>query len=406
MNPRVTFLLNMLSPYWIPFYRGLFEEGWNVSIRVSTLQEPNRAYDRASFSSALGEGIDLAEIPSLKCDFRRFPVRTDFAQLPRRLGSILDAAAPDVVVSNQLGVRTLIAVRWGVRRGVPVIPWVNATPHSERANSWLRETFRRRLVADSARVFTNGTEGVRYVADFLGVERARIVEVPYAVSAEEWATATDAARDKALELRRRLGLSRLLLIYVGQMIPRKGLGSLVESFRYLPSAEAEGLELLAVGGDPPLGLRKLAEESPVRVVWHPFVQPHELPTFLSAADALVLPSLEDEWGIVLNEGAAAGLPLLASKYAGATADLVRDGHNGFVLDPLDRQQMTDCLTKFSMLDPNQRGAMAAASRDMARSRDLKRSLSSALEALGQLIASTPHQPCDTTSQDCSNPLGV
>ena len=117
------------------------------------------------------------------------------------------------------------------------------------------------------------------------------------------------------------------------------------------------------------------------MIWHPFVQPKDLPLFLGAADCLVLPSLEDEWGIVLNEGAAAGLPLLASKYAGATADLLEDGQNGFVIDPLDRDQMLLALRAWLAMDSSQRETMTAAYFEVARSRDLKHTLLSAHEAL-------------------------
>ena len=73
MSRRVTFLLNMLSPYWIPFYQGLDRSGWNVSIRVSTLQEPNRTYDRAALESVVRTGVDLAQLPGFTYDLRRLP---------------------------------------------------------------------------------------------------------------------------------------------------------------------------------------------------------------------------------------------------------------------------------------------------------------------------------------------
>ena len=122
-----------------------------------------------------------------------------------------------------------------------MIPWVNATTHTEHANSGLREAFRRRLVSGAPCVFTNGTEGVSYAADVLAVDRSRIIKVPYAVSAESWAAAVHAAQPQSTELRRQLGLDRLVLIYVGQMIPRKGLWPLIHSFSSLSPVEGRGL---------------------------------------------------------------------------------------------------------------------------------------------------------------------
>ena len=55
----------------------------------------------------------------------------------------------------------------------------------------------------------------------------------------------------------------------------------------------------------------------------------ELPHLYEQAGALVLPTLADEWGLVVNEALAAGLPVLGSLYSQAVQDMVEDGRNGW-----------------------------------------------------------------------------
>ena len=57
----------------------------------------------------------------------------------------------------------------------------------------------------------------------------------------------------------------------------------------------------------------------------------ELAAEYAAADVFALLSLHEPWGVVVNEAAASGLPLILSDRVGAARDLLRDGENGFLV---------------------------------------------------------------------------
>ena len=102
--------------------------------------------------------------------------------------------------------------------------------------------------------------------------------------------------------------------------------------------------IMAGVGPEETRLRSLAGALGISVTWRGFVDQPDLPRLYAEADAFAFPTLDDPFGVVLIEAAAAGLPLVASPFGGATEDLVRDGVNGFVIDPTadDGHGRSDC----------------------------------------------------------------
>jgi glycosyltransferase involved in cell wall biosynthesis len=116
-------------------------------------------------------------------------------------------------------------------------------------------------------------------------------------------------------------------VFVGQLIPRKGVDLLLRALAQVASAE------LAVIGDGPErpALEKLALESGIanRVFWLGKMNAAQVQARIHDADALILPSREDGWGAVVNEALMAGTPVICSTACGA-ADLIKDPWLGTV----------------------------------------------------------------------------
>ncbi len=83
------------------------------------------------------------------------------------------------------------------------------------------------------------------------------------------------------------------------------------------------------------------------------------------AGAFVHASTTEQWGLVVNEAMAAGLPVLVSERCGCAPDLVRDGVNGFTFDPYDPGQLADLMLKVSS-DQCDRLAMGRASQEIIK----------------------------------------
>jgi glycosyltransferase involved in cell wall biosynthesis len=92
--------------------------------------------------------------------------------------------------------------------------------------------------------------------------------------------------------------------------------------------------------------------------------------------------LSDPWGLVVNEAMACGLPIIATDVAGCTADLVRDGENGFVIPSANVGSLTEAMAAFAR-DPQ------LASRMGERSATLIETFSPESCAAGLAKASVP-----------------
>jgi len=295
---------------------------------------------------------------------------------------------PNVVLTSELGMRSLIAFLYGWWYSVPVIPWVCATGHTERHNSYFREQFRKLLLRNAPCVCTNLTEASEYLTQKLNVTADKLFHTPYVVDVLRYQAKVGKARSSRRKVRSTLGLSGMVFLYVGQIIKRKGISQLIDAISALSDRVLQKASFLFVGGTIPPSVHQQLKSRAVRYAVVDFVQPNNLPKYYAAADVFVFPTLEDEWGIVLNEAAAAGLPILGSIYAGATRDLVKEGKNGFRFDPLDTPSLTRLLDKVVTLPHGDLFTLGRMSLKIARRLDLSFTAKNLDAALAYSVASS------------------
>jgi glycosyltransferase involved in cell wall biosynthesis len=119
---------------------------------------------------------------------------------------------------------------------------------------------------------------------------------------------------------------RVVFLFCGQMIARKGVDYLLAAFARL----GERARLLLVGREAelPALLAPLPAGVRERIEYAGFQAPEELPRFFAQAGVFVLPSRYDGWGVVVNQALGAGLPIICSDMVGAGHDLVEENVNG------------------------------------------------------------------------------
>lgn len=170
--------------------------------------------------------------------------------------------------------------------------------------------------------------------------------------------------------------------FVGRFVDKKALPFLIEAYRrylILAGPAAHGLVLVGGGDDEPAVRDLLARHDLASVEITGFVQAKAVARHLAGALALVLPSREEQWGLVVNEALALGLPVVVSEPVGARDALVRNLVNGFVVEPGSVEGLARAMLALSDEDTWRR--MGAASAARAELGDAER-LADAVEVLG------------------------
>ncbi|NJL43598.1 MAG: glycosyltransferase, partial [Pseudanabaena sp. SU_2_4] len=145
-----------------------------------------------------------------------------------------------------------------------------------------------------------------------------------------------------------LDLQRPVFLFVGHVIPRKGLPLLLQACAALQTRGYEQYTLQVVGdGTQQQELEAFCQEHHLsdRVQWIGRVAYDQIGNYFHNADVFVFPTLEDTWGVVTLEAMLLGKPILCSKGAG-TAELVVHGENGYVFTPDDPDKLADLMQKF------------------------------------------------------------
>ena len=143
--------------------------------------------------------------------------------------------------------------------------------------------------------------------------------------------------------KRRIGYPGLpLLVFVGRLERLKGVEIILRALAHVRTRFPK-VRLLVLGEDSRDAtesekerLKELAEELQIaeRVEFLGSVAHHELPNFYAAADACLMPSYSESFGLVGLEAQACGCPVIASNVAGL-ASVVRDGVTGFLIERSD-----------------------------------------------------------------------
>jgi len=373
--PRVAVLVERLGPYHAARFSAVARRAADLDLTVLEVAPGSSRY---AWSGAAAP------------DFRTVPVfpGADYlalepAALRASVAATLDASAPDLVVANGWGFpESRAAIAWAAARGRPAVLFSDSHERDAPRVAW-REAVKRRIVAACASAFVAGERHAAYLAK-LGMPPGRIVTGYDVVDNAHFAAGADAARSTA-GLRERLGLPPRYFLACARFVAKKNLLGLVEAYAAYRAGAADPWGLAIVGdGEERSSLEAaIARQGLAGVVQLPgFIQYANLPAWYGLASAFVLPSTVEQWGLVVNEAAAAGLPLLVSDAAGCAPEFVREGLNGFTFDPSRPAELAGRLTHLAALGGAERSAMGEASRRLAAARTPETFADGLVQAVG------------------------
>jgi glycosyltransferase involved in cell wall biosynthesis len=250
-------------------------------------------------------------------------------------------------------------------RHVPFVLWATIWAHPRTAAHALSFLPLRHMYRSADAVATYGAHVSDYVARRRGGSHG-VVVAPQAVDVDHFGAPVDADRRAAARERAGATDGRALILFVGRLVPEKGIDTLLDAWR---RADLGADAALALAGTGPLEATIRSRTPEARLLGH--VSADDLPALYAAADVLVLPSVEtatfrEPWGLVSNEAMLQSTPVVATDMVGAAAGgLVRDGRNGFVVPAGDADALAARLRALARSPALRRELGTAAGRDAA-----------------------------------------
>lgn len=240
------------------------------------------------------------------------------------------------VVHGHYAIAGLAAWRVARRAGVPLA----LTFHGSDLNLWPDEhpdrlDDLRTAVRDASLVVTVSLPLAERLRELTG---ASALHLPIGVDHRSLRAQT-LPRDEARQ-RFDIDATATVVLYVGNLLPDKGIRALVDAVAELDSTVC----LEVVGGGPEAGYGLAEPRLAGRIAYRGQQPPSEIPAWMSAADVLVLPSLREGLPTVLVEAGSIGLPVIASA-VGGIPDLLADGR-GALLPSLSAPDIAAALRAF------------------------------------------------------------
>ncbi|GAB4342126.1 MAG: glycosyltransferase family 4 protein [Desulfobulbaceae bacterium] len=334
---------------------------------------------RGAASVGLGRGAGIVGVEIARQDHYKWEVREGadgferitlfpdaaydelrVSRIRKAVKRLLDEIRPDVVAVNGWSVaEARAAIAWCGKRPKAKAILMSETKQDEgEKRAWWKELIKRWLVGQCDAALVGGRPHAAYLRH-LGFPPERIFLGYDVVDNEYFARESVAARVKDGENRRRYNLPERYFFACTRFLPRKNIAGLLHAYAAYRSRTTSPWGLVIAGDGEELEALQVLESSLGLddVHWPGFLRYRELPVYFGLARAFIHPALSEPWGLVVNEAAACGLPLLVSETVGARYELVEDGANGILFDPKSRDAMAGAMLRVSGMSDAERAAM-------------------------------------------------
>lgn len=340
---RLLYIDDTPTPYRIgPFQK--ISELWSGEFKVlfCAESEPDRSYelDLGAFDSCVMPGLS----------WRPYGQRNPFS-FKWNPGIIeeMEAFQPDVVVLSGYAQPTIVrAALWCRRRGIPYGITCETSALST-STSGMRWRLRRAIAGPIVSNMSFGLPVGRYAADYLrliGRKDKPMFFFPNTPDTKVFELAETKLRDPALQrdLRNKYSLAKsgAVFVFVGRMIEAKRPLDVIKAFTKLNNASSSSL--LMVGDGDQLNEAKNLAKGRDNISFSGWVKSvDQLAEIFAISTSLVLPSIHEPWGAVVNEAMASRSSVISTNVVGAVQELVDHGVEGFVIQPGDIEALTDAM---------------------------------------------------------------
>jgi len=210
----------------------------------------------------------------------------------------------------------------------------------------LKTILKRQLIRPASYWLSSGINTSNTLVHY-GAKSSNIFEYHFSSLFENEVLEKSVEEEEFIRIRKNLNLNNdvTYIVFVGQLIYRKGVDILLEAITLMKNKE---IEVLVIGSGNQINNLKeycVINNLQERVHFIGKCPKQEVLEYLKVSDVFVFPSREDIWGLALNEAIANGLPVISTKQVGSAYNLISDGENGYIIDCDNVLELVDALEK-------------------------------------------------------------
>lgn len=350
---KILWISPWFGNYRVPVYEELNRlSGGNFHLICS--KENTRDLVREKLRNSLGdnaivmEGEQATTYGNLSSDFANAGLV--IKKQPGLYKKIKEVNA-DVIITEGFGGWAPSGIRYAVTHRKKLCMFYERTEYVERNAPKWRVIYRRIVGMPVDHFLVNGQLTEYYLHNVLKFRKKPIMKG--CMCADSFGLAEDVSNfsySKKAELAASLHLSDgKTFLFVGQMVERKGITQLLSAWRK-HTARFPKDNLIVIGSGILLDslIKEYEDVKSVRILGG--VGYDKIYQYYALCDIFIMPTLEDNWCLVVPEAMACGKPIACSIYNGGHYELIRDGMNGYRFDPLDEKSILWVLEKFQTSD--------------------------------------------------------
>lgn len=294
-----------------------------------------------------------------------------------RCWRILEHIDPQsVLIAGNFPRTNLMAAVWALKRGRALYYLADSNPLDRRnlRRKWLNNLILGMLLRRAKKILSIGTRNAEFYMQYLDKEQLGKTLLPFPLPHQH----------QRFELTCSAPNDAFVFLVFGRLDDVKAVDRVINAFALL-SLQSRQRSRLLIAGDGPcrsaLESQVDAEELGGQVEFLGSVPSDEAPRIFAKANALVLASHDEPWGLVVNEALSAGIPVIGPFWIGAFVDLVVHGETGLVTQD-NTPPLLAAAMQMLLADPSRTAQMGQAGR--VRVREQGWTIDGSLQAIGEL----------------------
>jgi glycosyltransferase involved in cell wall biosynthesis len=271
-----------------------------------------------------------------------------------------------IIIGEWMYVTMQIAFIMSKLLRTPVLLWTEGVREPWSFVGSVTKAIRMLLIQKADAIVVPGSLSRSYVVS-MGARRSKVIVAPNTIDNDFFIKLSSQYKKSKERLKKELQIeTQKVILCVGQLIERKGVGILIKAYERLRH-EYQGVTLVLIGSGPLANhLKNMCSSGAIPDVRFigSGLELRDLIKYYSIADFFVFPTLFDVWGFVVNEAMACGLPVISTKNAQAATEMIREGENGYIINGASEEELYLAMKK--LLDSKELERMGRKSLEIVR----------------------------------------